>query len=97
MSFNSYADDFTSAVHYALETTRATAVYPFHSNVTLRVGMTPPKATPMVAPVKSSKVTARHGSGKFCLRKLVANSAMQQVGLAWIVRVRILEGRSNLG
>jgi hypothetical protein len=79
-----------------LETTRATAVCPFHANVTIRVGMTPPKAMPMVEPVKLPKVTARHGSGKFCLRKLVANSAMQQMGLALIVRVRILKGRSNL-
>jgi hypothetical protein len=31
------------------------------------------------------------------LKKLVANSAMQQMGLALIVRVRILKGRSNLG
>jgi hypothetical protein len=38
MSFNSYADDLASAVHYALETTRATAICPFHANVTIRVG-----------------------------------------------------------
>lgn len=38
MSVNSYADNLDSAVRYALETTRATAVCPFHSDVTIRVG-----------------------------------------------------------
>jgi hypothetical protein len=36
MSVN--ADNLQSAVRYALETTRATAVCPFHSDVTIRVG-----------------------------------------------------------
>jgi hypothetical protein len=31
-------NDLASAVRYALETTRATAVCPFHPNVTIRVG-----------------------------------------------------------
>ncbi len=38
MSANSSADSVTSAVRYALETTRATAVCPFHENVTVRIG-----------------------------------------------------------
>jgi hypothetical protein len=38
MSVNSYADNLDSAMRYALETTRATAVCPFHSDVTIRVG-----------------------------------------------------------
>jgi hypothetical protein len=38
MSVISRADNLASAVHYALETTRATAVCPFHANVTVRVG-----------------------------------------------------------
>jgi hypothetical protein len=38
MSVNSYADNLDSAVRYALGTTRATAVCPFHSDVTVRVG-----------------------------------------------------------
>ena len=97
MSFNSYADDLTSVVHYALETTRATAVCSFHANVTIRVGDDAAEGHAYGRASKLSKVTARHGSGKFCLRKLVANSAMQQMGLALIVRVRILKGRSNLG
>jgi hypothetical protein len=33
-----YADDLCSAVHYALETTHAIAVCPFHLHVTIRVG-----------------------------------------------------------
>jgi hypothetical protein len=84
MSINDHADNLAAAVHYALETTRATAVCPFHSNVTVRVGDD-------AAPVKLSKVTARHGSGNFCSRKLVANLAMPQMVLALIVSVRILK------
>src|SRR5690349_7167097 len=38
MSINTYADDLDSAVHYALETTHAIAVCPFHLDVTIRVG-----------------------------------------------------------
>ncbi|MGY3615959.1 hypothetical protein [Bradyrhizobium sp. USDA 10063] len=38
MSANSYADDLGSAVHYALETTHAIAVCPFHLDVTIRIG-----------------------------------------------------------
>jgi hypothetical protein len=34
----SYADDLGSAVHYALETTRAIAVCPFHLDLTIRIG-----------------------------------------------------------
>ena len=38
MSANSNTDNLASAVRYALETTRATAICPFHENVTVRVG-----------------------------------------------------------
>jgi hypothetical protein len=38
MSANSSTDNPASAVRYALETTRATAICPFHANVTVRVG-----------------------------------------------------------
>lgn len=38
MSAKDYADDLSATVHYALETTRAVAVCPFHSEVTVRVG-----------------------------------------------------------
>jgi hypothetical protein len=35
---NSRTDDLASAVRYALETTRATAICPFHENVVIHVG-----------------------------------------------------------
>jgi hypothetical protein len=38
MSVNNYANNLDTAVRYALETTRAIAVCPFHSDVTIRVG-----------------------------------------------------------
>jgi hypothetical protein len=38
MSASNYVDNLSSAVHYALETTGATAVCPFHLDVTIRVG-----------------------------------------------------------
>jgi hypothetical protein len=38
MSVNDHADNLAAAVRYALETTRAIAVCPFHANVTIRVG-----------------------------------------------------------
>jgi hypothetical protein len=38
MSVSSFADDLGSAVHYALETTHAITVCPFHLDVTIRIG-----------------------------------------------------------
>ncbi len=38
MSLSNYTDDLGSAVHYALETTHAIAVCPFHLDLTIRVG-----------------------------------------------------------
>ena len=38
MPANSSIDNLASAVRYALETTRAIAICPFHENVTVRVG-----------------------------------------------------------
>ena len=38
MSVNNYADNLSLAVRYALETTCATTVCPFHLDVTIRVG-----------------------------------------------------------
>jgi hypothetical protein len=38
MAVEDYADDLTATVRYALVTTRAIAVCPFHSQVTIRVG-----------------------------------------------------------
>jgi hypothetical protein len=38
MSVKSRTDDLASAIRYALETTRATAICPFHENVIIRLG-----------------------------------------------------------
>ena len=38
MSVDGWTDDLASVVRYALTTTRATAICPFHVNVTVRVG-----------------------------------------------------------
>jgi hypothetical protein len=38
MVVDSYTDDLSAAVRYALETTRATAECPFHPDVVIRVG-----------------------------------------------------------
>jgi hypothetical protein len=38
MSVSSNVDDLGSAVHYALETTHAIAVCPFHLDLTIRIG-----------------------------------------------------------
>jgi hypothetical protein len=38
MSVDSWTDDLAFVVRYALTTTRATAMCPFHHNVTIRVG-----------------------------------------------------------
>ncbi len=38
MPVDSWTDDLASVVRYALTTTRATAICPFHDNVTIRVG-----------------------------------------------------------
>ncbi|WP_375157881.1 hypothetical protein [Bradyrhizobium sp. RDT46] len=38
MSLSAHSDDLTAVVQYALETTRATAVCPFHNEVIVRVG-----------------------------------------------------------
>ena len=38
MFVNSWTDDLASVVRYALTTTRAIVICPFHDNVTIRVG-----------------------------------------------------------
>jgi hypothetical protein len=38
MSASNYADDLGSAVHYALETTHAVTICPFHLDLTIRTG-----------------------------------------------------------
>lgn len=38
MTSNGYSDNITALVRYALETTRATTICPFHDGVIIRVG-----------------------------------------------------------
>jgi hypothetical protein len=72
----SWTDDLASVVRYALATTRATAICPFHDNVTIRVG---DDAAESHAYVRASKVVTRHGSMQFCTKKLVGNLPKQQM------------------
>lgn len=85
MPANRSIDNLASAVRYALETTHAIAICPFHENVTVRV-MTPRKRMPIFAPITLSKVTARHGSRKFFAKRLSVNFAMRQMVLALSVK-----------
>jgi hypothetical protein len=73
MSFNGYADDLTSAVHYALETTRATAVCPFHANVT--IGDDPAEGH---AYGRASKITK--GDGTTWKREVLLEEISRQLG-----------------
>jgi hypothetical protein len=59
MSVNSWTDDLASVVGYALATTRATAICPFHANVTIRVG---DDAAESHAYVRASKVVKSDGT-----------------------------------
>jgi hypothetical protein len=88
------ADDLASVVRYALETTRATAVCPFHPKVTIRVGDDAAETHTFIRAHRMVKSDSPHGSGRFCSKKLSANSTMQQMVFARIVRVRVLKVRS---
>jgi hypothetical protein len=59
MSVNCRTDDLVSAVRYALETTRAIAVCPFHANVSVRVG---DDAAESHACVRASKIITNDGT-----------------------------------
>jgi len=56
---NNYADNLSSAVHYALETTGATTVCPFHWDVTIRVGDDPAESH---AFARARKITKSDGT-----------------------------------
>ena len=75
MFVTSYADDLGSAVHYALETTHAIAICPFHLDLTIRIGDDAAEATPLRVPESSSKAMARRGREKLFGKNLDANSA----------------------
>jgi len=59
MSVDSWTDDLASVVRYALTTTRATAICPFHDNVTIRVG---DDAAETHAYVRATKVIKSDGT-----------------------------------
>ena len=55
MSVDACADNLQLAVRHALLTTRTTAVCPFHTDVTIRIGETPPRPMPFIVPETSSQ------------------------------------------
>lgn len=59
MSVDSWTDDLASVVRYALTTTRATAICPFHLNETIRVG---DDAAETHAYVRATKVVKSDGT-----------------------------------
>jgi hypothetical protein len=59
MSVNNWTDDLASPVRYALVTTRATTICPFHENVTIRVGH---DAAESHAYVRASKIVKSDGT-----------------------------------
>ena len=59
MSVDIRNDDLASVVRYALTTTRATAICPFHLNVTIRVG---DDAAETHAYFRATKVTKSDGT-----------------------------------
>jgi len=59
MSVDSWTDDLVAVVRYALTTTRATTICPFHDNVTIRVG---DDAAEIRAYVRATKVIKGDGT-----------------------------------
>jgi hypothetical protein len=59
MSVNNWTDDLASVVRYALVTTRATTICPFHENVMIRVG---DDAAESHAYVRASKIVKSDGT-----------------------------------
>ena len=59
MSVDNRTDDLASVVRYALMTTRATAICPFHHNVTIRVG---DDAAETHAYVRATKIVKSDGT-----------------------------------
>src|SRR4029453_11032481 len=77
MSVTYYADDLGSAVLYALETTHAIAVCPFHLDQTIRIG---DDAAESHAFARARKLVRRDGRGKPFGKNLNANSATPPTG-----------------
>ena len=75
MSVDSRADHLTSTVRYALETTRATAVCPFHADVTIRVG---DDAAENHAYLRAKRVA--NADGTTCGREVLLEEFKRQLG-----------------
>jgi hypothetical protein len=74
MSVDSHADHLTSTVRHALETTRATAVCPFHADVTIRVG---DDAAENHAYLRAKKIT--NADGTTCEREVLLEEFKRQL------------------
>jgi hypothetical protein len=76
MSVDSHADadHLASTVRYALETTRATAVCPFHADVTIRVG---DDAAENHAYLRAKKMT--NADGTTCEREVLLEEFKRQL------------------
>lgn len=75
-------DDLTAVLRYALDTTRATIVCPFHDDLTIRVATMQPRATHSNAPRESSGATARPGKEKFSGKSFVSSLAPRRTAAA---------------
>jgi hypothetical protein len=75
MSVENRADNLSSAVRYALETTRATAVCPFHADVTIRVG---DDAAETHAYVRAQKIVK--SDGMMWKREVLIEEIKRQLG-----------------
>jgi len=82
-----FADDLTSVVRYALETTRATTTCPFHWNVTIASGMTPPKATLWREPEISLGAMVLTGKRRLSEESLRGNLERPQIVTVPSVRI----------
>ncbi len=75
MSVDDHTDTLTSTVRYALETTRATTVCPFHPDVTIRVG---DDAAENHAYLRAKNVA--NADGTTCRREVLLEEFKRQLG-----------------
>ena len=80
MSVSSYADDLGSAVHYALETTHAIAVCPFHLDLTIRIGDDAAESHAFARARKLVKSDGTTWEGEALGKSLDANSGKPLIG-----------------
>ncbi len=87
MSVNTRIDDVASVVRYALETTRATTVCPFHPNVTIRVGDDAAETHAYIRAHRSVKSDGTTWDGEVLLEEFKRQLDDAADGAARIVRV----------